>query len=146
MAGVDPTTFPILSESVVFKTYTKSVTCGLSGTKATLIILDDYCDDMITKPTQQIDAQKEALSLFAAGYRPLKNQPMPKIGMIDIVKIRKVKGKINPVILQQAAGIPWYSKNKKDVASVIYHALYRLSKSANIETYRILLEQHENIG
>jgi len=121
-----------------------SATNKIRGHRAECIIIDDPIKDanVIEKPTQNTEAQKEALSLFAAGYRPLKNQPMTKVGKIDIAKIRNVKGKLTPMLVEQAAGIPWYSKDKKDIDSAVFHALYRLTTAADTEAYRLLIEQH----
>lgn len=86
--------------------------------------------------------QKEALKLFAAGYRPLKRSASNKIGKIDIAKIRQRRGSINPYLLMELQGVEAYSKNKMWVDSKVYYVLYKLTRSANHEVYQKMCEQH----
>ena len=101
---------------------------------------------MTVRPFKQDpEIQKKALKLFAAGYRPIINKPMPVVGKIDIAKVRKVRGHISPAILEWAAGISHYSKDQKNVPAPVYHALYRLCVIArsDMTPYEIMYEQHK---
>lgn len=101
----------------------------------------------IVKPTLKQKSQKEALKLFAAGYRPLKNSAFPRVGRFNYSKIRKRYGVINPLVLQQVAGVGAFMLDRKDVPNDTYYALWRLVKNATIETYVLLCEQqNENVS
>lgn len=88
---------------------------------------------------------KEAMKLFAAGYRPMRNNPMPMIGKIDVAKVRRMRGTVNAVILQHVAGLGYYSKDIKNINSRLYYALWRISKKADFRAYELLAEQHGQV-
>lgn len=95
----------------------------------------------IVKPTQKQTAQKKALKLFAAGYRPVKNSAFARIGRFNYTKIRKRFGVITPYVLNEVSGLGAFMVDRKDIDNDTYFALYRLTKNATIETYGMLCEQ-----
>lgn len=89
------------------------------------------------KPKPKKETEIQAMKLFAAGYRPIKNTIYPRIGCIDIKKLRR-RCPITPMSLRTFAGREVYCSDIRTVDSLLYYTLCRLSNQANADPLNLV--------
>jgi hypothetical protein len=83
----------------------------------------------IVKPKVKKETEIQGMKLFAAGYRPIHNTVYPRIGCLDIKKLRR-RCPITPLSLRTFAGRELYCSDIRTVHPTLYYTICRLSNQA----------------
>ena len=97
-------------------------------------------------PVLTTEIKKEAIKLYALGYKPIRYTVFPIIGKINYETILLRYGEITPAILYDSIGKRFFMKHERDVGRYLYNALVTLCRNDTIECLTILCKQrNENI-